>query len=124
MARILLGRVLLSMMLMGGSSEVYAEAWTTIGPQLSFQPLSTADGSSEGSSTGAAVASNRAKTLFASLPPSETGIDFTNRLDWHHPQGLLFDTGFACGGKQVLGVNLQGRFKKCLSRQFATLPRK
>ena len=91
-------RFLLAIIFLSVSSRAaYGETWTTVGPQLRARPL-----------LRSVATAREAKTRFVSLPPAETGIDFTNRLDWDHPQGLLFQGGFACGGIAVGDVDGNG----------------
>lgn len=85
--RTLHGPVRLAMISIVCCSPVGAETWTDVAPLLRVQQLSPSSHST-----------SDAKTRFVSLPPSETGVVFLNRLDWDHPHGLLFNTGFACGG--------------------------
>lgn len=76
----------------------YAEqAWTQLKPGVKVREL-VARAAAKGPST----------KLFASLPPEQTGIDFVEQLDWDHPQGQLFYTGYACGGIAVGDVDGNG----------------
>ncbi|NOZ40772.1 MAG: tetratricopeptide repeat protein [Planctomycetes bacterium] len=79
-----------------------AETWTMVAPLLRARPLSKFEATSNEAKT------NEAKARFVSLPPGQTGVDFTNRLDWNHPRGLLFHGGFACGGIAVGDVDSNG----------------
>ncbi|MGI9428588.1 MAG: FG-GAP-like repeat-containing protein, partial [Bythopirellula sp.] len=74
-----------------------ADRWSVVGPQLRARPLSPGDRPDES-----------ARTRFARLAAAETGVDIVNRLDWNHPRGLLFDTGYACGGIAVGDVDTNG----------------
>ncbi len=89
--------VLLAIFCLAYCFEVCAENWITVAPQLRARPLSNST-----------PASTDAKTRFVSLPPAQTGVDFTSRLDWNHPRGLLFHGGFACGGIAVGDVDGNG----------------
>ena len=91
-------RLLLAIFFLGVScGAASGEIWTTVEPQLRAQPLLPSD-----------VEASKDKARFVSLPAAETGIDFTNRLDWDHPRGLLFQSGFACGGIAVGDVDGNG----------------
>ena len=97
-ARNLVGPVFLLLTLqVFSSSEIVAAPWEKIAPHLRRQALSRAE-------SGTADA----RTRFVSLPAQQTGVDFVNRLDWDHPQGLLFHTGYACGGIAVGDVDGNG----------------
>ena len=95
--RLLLRCIQLAMLAIGCCSVVSAETWTSVAPQLRTRPLPKFD-----------ATPSETKTRFVSLPPAQTGVDFTNRLDWNHPQGLLFHGGFACGGIAVGDVDGNG----------------
>ncbi len=66
------------------------DSWMPLAPGLESRPL-----------TRSAVSRAAAETRFVSLSPQTTGIDFVERLDWNHPRGQLFYTGYACGGIAV-----------------------
>ncbi len=76
------------LLIFAGSSYASAKDGTTIAPHLRAHPL-------------ARMQAGPTDTRFVAIPAGETGVDFVNRLDWNHPQGLLFDTGYACGGIAV-----------------------
>ena len=98
MDRLLKGTVVLALLaLVLSCRTVSAETWTTLGPLLRSRPLQQSE-----------TTTNKAKTRFVSLPAAQTGVDFVNRLDWDHPRGLLFSTGFACGGIAVGDVDGNG----------------
>ncbi|MGI9242050.1 MAG: FG-GAP repeat domain-containing protein, partial [Verrucomicrobiales bacterium] len=67
--------------------------------------------SSSSESVPLAQASDRSGSgkLFTSLPPSETGIDFNNRIDPDHPLRYLYATEKVCGGVAVGDLNGDGR---------------
>ena len=93
MARILL--TLIAVLLLGGTAS--AETWHAVGPHLRARPLQQSE-----------TTPSRIETRFALLPPAETGINFTSRLDWGQPRGVLFQSGFACGGIAVGDVDGNG----------------
>ncbi len=39
--------------------------------------------------------------LFERLPPSQTGVDFENRIEADHPMARVYHSGFACGGVAI-----------------------
>jgi len=78
-------------------SATVAQAWQAVAPQLQSRPLTQSTANADG-----------AKTRFVALPSTVTGVDLVNRLDWEHPQGLLFNTGFACGAVAVGDVDGNG----------------
>jgi len=84
---------------------VGAETWTVLGPQLRAQPLSRTVATFD---QGKDQRQDQGKIRFVSLPAAQTGVDFTNRLDWNHPQGVLFSTGYACGALVVGDVDGNG----------------
>ncbi len=45
------------------------------------------------------------ETLFESLPSSQTGVDFVNRLDPESPLSFLYHSGMSCGGVAIGDVN-------------------
>ena len=71
--------------------------WLEVQPGLRTRPLQ-ADVARDDS----------AKTRFVSLSPEQSGIDFVEPLDWNHPRGQLFYTGYACGGIAVGDVDGNG----------------
>lgn len=71
-------------------------AWQSLGPGLWSQSFTEQVGDSD------------SDTLFVTVPSASTGIDFVERLDWDHPQGQLFYTGYACGGVAVGDVDGNG----------------
>ncbi len=89
--------VLLAIFCLACCSAVDAETWTMVAPQLRARPLSKS-----------IATTGDANTHFVSLPPAQTGVEFTNQLDWDHPQGLLFHGGFGCGGIAVGDVDGNG----------------
>lgn len=90
LACILVRLILLSLLLSTCCPPVLANDWQLSAPHLWTQPFSRPTRTT-----------SETTTRFAKLLPSETGIDFVNKLDWDHPQGLLFETGYACGGIAV-----------------------
>lgn len=50
-----------------------------------------------------------AGTLFESVPPSESGIDFVHPLDTTHPLKRLYAFGYAAGGIAIGDINGDGR---------------
>ncbi len=66
------------------------DSWTALAPGLQSRPLSRS-----------ASPQPTEETPFVSLSPESTGVDFVERLDWNHPRGQLFYTGYACGGIAV-----------------------
>ena len=64
-----------------------------VGPAgLSAEPLQPATG-------------DAAATIFQSLSPEATGVDFANAVDYSHPQQYLFATVVTCGGVAI-GLSL------------------
>jgi len=52
--------------------------------------------------------SGKAETVFESLSPEMTGVDFVNPIDQSHPQKYLFSSALACGGVAVGDVDGDG----------------
>jgi len=52
--------------------------------------------------------SDAAATMFQSLSPDATGIDFVNPIDYSHPQQYLFATVVTCGGVAIGDVDNDG----------------
>ncbi len=48
-------------------------------------------------------------SLFRTLPPSESGIDFVSPIDESHPRRALYASGYACGGVAVGDFDGDGR---------------
>ena len=64
-----------------------------VGPAgLSMEPLESA-------------VSGASENMFQSLSSDKTGIDFSNAVDYSHPQQYLFATVVACGGVAVGDVD-------------------
>ena len=67
-----------------------------VGPAgLSAEPLQPATG-------------DAAATMFQSLSPEATGVDFANAVDYSHPQQYLFATVVTCGGVAIGDVDNDG----------------
>ena len=67
-----------------------------VGPAgLSMEPLESA-------------VSGASENMFQSLSSDKTGIDFSNAVDYSHPQQYLFATVVACGGVAVGDVDNDG----------------
>jgi len=49
------------------------------------------------------------RTLFTALTPKQSGIDFVNPIDTHHPLKRIYLGAFACGGIGVGDLNGDGR---------------
>lgn len=80
------------------ASAAFADesAWQAVVPGLWSRPFAKQ------------VSDSNSDTLFVTVPPASTGIDFVERLDWNHPRGQLFYTGYACGGIAVGDVDGNG----------------
>ena len=67
-----------------------------VGPAgLSMEPLESA-------------ASGATENMFESLSSDKTGIDFSNPVDYSHPQQYLFATVVTCGGVAIGDVDNDG----------------
>ncbi|YCM44529.1 FG-GAP-like repeat-containing protein [Verrucomicrobiaceae bacterium 227] len=55
-----------------------------------------------------AVTSGGAGTVFESLSPDQTGLDFVNPIDQSHPQKHLYASAVACGGVAIGDVDGDG----------------
>ena len=55
-----------------------------------------------------AVAAGETETVFVSLPPEITGIDFVNPIDQSHPQKHLYASAVACGGVAIGDIDNDG----------------
>ncbi|MEN8865698.1 MAG: FG-GAP-like repeat-containing protein [Akkermansiaceae bacterium] len=55
-----------------------------------------------------AATSGKAETVFESLSPEMTGIDFVNPIDQAHPQKHLFASAVSCGGVSIGDINGDG----------------
>ena len=78
------------------SSATWAIAKLDVGAAgISMEPLESTD-------------SGEAETLFKSLSPNATGIDFVNPIDQSHPWKYLYATAVACGGVAVGDIDNDG----------------
>ena len=107
-ARLFLGLLQCAMFWLGCCSAFGADGWTVVEPLLRVRALGAGEDDQGDAGQDDRPMGVRGKRRFVSLEPAETGIDFTHRLDWDHPRGLLFHGGFACGGIAVGDVDGNG----------------